>query len=99
MRAVSLPGNLGVSTSSSSSSAGGIGGVGGGGDDLGGLVYSQHEDVPETGFSIQLRRYRALVRILNSGQLCCCGPDLFVFLPLFLPWAVLGDTIVAFDQR
>lgn len=58
MRAVSLPGNLGAS---SRSSAAGVGG-GGDGDDLGGLVYSQHEEVPETRFSAQLRRYRALVR-------------------------------------
>lgn len=65
VRAVSLPGNLGASSSSAGGGGGGVGvdgGDGGDGDDLGGLVYSQHEEVPETRFSVQLRRYRALVR-------------------------------------
>ena len=58
VRAVSLPGNLGASRSSDS----GVVDDGNDGDDLGGPVYSRHEEVPETRFSAQLRRYRALVR-------------------------------------
>eukprot|EP00903_Cladosiphon_okamuranus_P015368 g14194.t1 len=57
VRAVSLPGNLGASRSSS----GGVGDDSSYGDDLGGLLYSQAQDIPETRFSVQLRRYRALV--------------------------------------
>lgn len=62
VRAVSLPGNLGASRSSAS----GVGDDSDDGDDLGGLVYSRHEEAPETRFSVQLRRYRALVRMSMS---------------------------------
>lgn len=59
VRAVSLPGGLG-----SYRSTGSINGYNENddGEDLGGLVYSRDEDVPETHFLAQLRRYRALVR-------------------------------------
>lgn len=80
VRAVSgsLPGSLGASRSSDRGSGGGAGDDSDDGDDLGGLVYSQHEEVPETRFSAQLRRYRALVRmsmcvLMKSGRGCRGG--------------------------
>ncbi|CBJ32677.1 BiP [Ectocarpus siliculosus] len=77
VRAVSFSRDTGPSPSprSSSTGFGGCGGCGGGGDsgrdlehgdDLGGLVYGQDEPVPETRFSSQLRRYRALVLATNG---------------------------------
>lgn len=49
------------STSSASPSAFSANGTLADGEDLGGLIYSHDEEVPDTRYSAQLRRYRALV--------------------------------------
>lgn len=70
VRAVSSSGGLG-SFRSSGNGNGNDGSDGNGdnddGEDLGGLVYAQDEEVPETRFAVQLRRYRALVRVAGGG--------------------------------
>lgn len=70
VRAVSLPGSLGSFRSSSA-----LADEDDNADDLGGLIYSQHEEVPETRFSEQLRRYRELVRERGRGTRFCGAPS------------------------
>lgn len=79
VRAVSFPVSSSRSELGASSSSAGSIDDGGDGDDLGGLVYSRSERVPETPFSVQLRRYRQWVRVGAGGGVFGCWGVFGVF--------------------